>query len=84
MFDNELPSGFQDADFETAEMEGAARRSSALKRKGICDHGWLREGRDGKTSCLNCQAMFANINDLLRAARLIRDGLYDEAKELEI
>ena len=39
--DPELPNGFQDDDFDMRDLEQAAARSAALRRRGICDHGWL-------------------------------------------
>jgi hypothetical protein len=43
-YDPEVPAGYQDADIEQAEFEAAGRRLAALRRRGICTHGW-RLGR---------------------------------------
>lgn len=61
--DPELPNGFQDADFEMRDLEEKGRRSAALRKKGICDHGWRQVGNGrngieiGKFKCLHCGAM---------------------------
>ena len=39
--DTELPDGFQDADFDQRELEAAGALTAALRRRGICGHGWL-------------------------------------------
>lgn len=55
-----------DADIEQAQLEEAARHESALKRKGICAHGW-RQGytprhrpdlKPGQVQCLDCKRVF--------------------------
>lgn len=46
-WDDELPRGFQDADFEQREMEAIADRASALRRAGVCTHGWMQGYRPG-------------------------------------
>jgi hypothetical protein len=38
--DSELPGGFQDADFEMAEVTAQANRESRLRKAGICTHSW--------------------------------------------
>lgn len=43
-YDDELPAGFQDGDFEQRELEAQAARASALHRRGICTHSY-RLGR---------------------------------------
>lgn len=43
-YDPELPAGFQEADFEQAAFEEEGRRHAALRRRGICTHGWLLGG----------------------------------------
>ena len=65
--DQELPNGFQDADFEMASLQAKGARSSALKRRGICDHGWLapakpsafHTGADYSMVCNHCGKVFA-------------------------
>ena len=39
-YDPEIPRGFQDADIEQAELEAAGAHLHALRRQGICTHGW--------------------------------------------
>ncbi len=39
-YDEELPAGYQDADFEQREYEAQAAVSASLRRQGICTHGW--------------------------------------------
>ena len=60
-YDIELPAGFQDADFEMRSLQAKGARSSALKRRGICDHGWL-QGPPGKpiVTCNHCGKEFAS------------------------
>lgn len=43
MFDHdpELPAGYQDADLEMAAHWRAGRRLAALRRLGVCTHGWM-------------------------------------------
>ena len=44
-YDEELPAGFQDADFEMAEYEAEAYRIEADRKRGICHHtGTLGRG----------------------------------------
>src|SRR5262245_10400760 len=43
-YDPELPAGFQEADLEMRELEAAAARNAALRRRGICTHGWCLGG----------------------------------------
>lgn len=64
--DDELPGGLQDTDLEMAELQATARRESALKRRGICRHGW-RSGPPGPPSkpttvwtCRECGQVFAS------------------------
>lgn len=61
VFDDEVPAGFRDADIEQAGLEAKGRRSAALKRAGICDHGWVQgtPGADGPVRCLDCGEVFA-------------------------
>jgi hypothetical protein len=58
-----------DADIEMAELEAAGRRSSALRKRGICDHGWLQVGEP--TTCLHCGKSFPNA-----------DAAYEERREI--
>lgn len=63
-YDPELPAGFQDADFEMRSLQAQARRDAALRKKGICTHGWV-QGPPGPESeprtnwkCLDCGQEF--------------------------
>ena len=40
-YDEELPAGFQDADFEMAEMEAVGNQLARQRRRGICTHGHM-------------------------------------------
>jgi hypothetical protein len=40
--DPELPAGFQDADLEMAGFMESARHFNALRKRGICLHGWIQ------------------------------------------
>ena len=64
MYDPELPAGFQDGDFEQAELETLAKRSSRLKKRGLCDHGWVQGNVDKTATCLHCNKTFPSRNDL--------------------
>ena len=63
--DFELANGLQDADIEMHDLEQAARHQSALKRKGICVHGWRKIGQwpDKTCTCLDCGRVFATEAD---------------------
>lgn len=37
-YDEELPGGFQDADFEMRELEEAAAQATSQRKRGICQH----------------------------------------------
>ena len=79
--DNELPAGFQDADFDMRSLQAAGARSSALKKRGICDHGWLapanpssfHTGADYSMVCNHCGKVFAN-----------EEQAYEERRQLHI
>ena len=51
-----------DADIETAQLNAAADHESALKRKGICAHGWLQNHPDGTATCKDCGKVFASFD----------------------
>jgi len=38
-YDEELPAGFQEADFEQAAFEAESRYITALHARGVCTHG---------------------------------------------
>lgn len=64
-FDDELPGGFQDADFETRELEASARRHRAARKRGICTHdstGPIKNApcHPDARMCYDCQAVFVN------------------------
>ncbi|HEX8312329.1 MAG TPA: hypothetical protein VF614_13495 [Chthoniobacteraceae bacterium] len=61
-----------DADLEMAGLQAAADRESALRRKGICTHGFYMAPRGQKAVCRHCGAEFATEAELLeeRAERL--------------
>lgn len=49
-YDEELPAGFQDADFEQRELEELGNRMARLKKRGICVHGsWVGHKIDPAT-----------------------------------
>ena len=60
-YDSELPGGYQDADFEMADLEEKAARIRQAKKRGLCAHGY-RQGKPGATpsrdddveTCLEC------------------------------
>lgn len=73
---------YQDADVEQAELEAAARRISALKKRGVCTHGgWMgrpangqiyypeqADLKPGQVRCTElCQQTFDSEEDLLEA-----------------
>lgn len=80
--DFELPTGFQDADFEVRELEAAAARSSALRRRGFCDHGWtapadpstFHSGKPYRIVCNHCGATFADSAEHMAAVREARQS----------
>jgi hypothetical protein len=57
-----------DADLLQAELYRLGRRDSALKKRGICSHGWSQGKPDGSVECLYCHAVFKS-NDALMSAR---------------
>ena len=64
MHDNELPRGFQDSDFEQAELESIGNIESQLKKQGICTHGWTQGHSNGSVTCLECKFTFKSQHDL--------------------
>lgn len=57
--DEEMPSGFQDADFEMASLTRLANRESRLRRAGKCAHGWIMAPAGGPVKCNHCGAVWA-------------------------
>ena len=70
--DPELPDGFQDDDFDQRELEQAGALTAALRRRGICDHGWLMSPPGERTRCLHCGATFADVEAAYKARREAR------------
>lgn len=60
--DDEMPRGFQDADFEMRGLEASARRSGNARKRGICDHGWTGPVVQGQPErqCYHCHRQFPN------------------------
>ncbi len=62
---DETPAGLRDADVEMAALESAGRRVAALRKRGICAHGWI-QGAPGNgntfdvspVTCHECGAVF--------------------------
>ena len=70
--DPELPGGFQDADFDQRDLEAAGALTAALRRRGICDHGWLMAPDGEPARCLHCGAVFADAEAAYEARREAR------------
>jgi len=70
--DPELPGGYQDADLQQSALERAGARSAALRRRGICDHGWLLAPAGEPARCLHCGAVFADAEAAYEARREVR------------
>ena len=68
-FDEDVPAGLRDADLEMAGLEAQARRASALRKRGICTHGWI-SCEDGRTIlCQECKVRFVGKDAWLSARR---------------
>lgn len=77
-YDEELPAGFQDADFEMRELEEAGNRIALLERQGFCPHThWVGLPTSGaiyyaeqvgligdEVRCHGCGVIFENDEDL--------------------
>jgi hypothetical protein len=70
--DPELPNGYQDDDFDMRELEQAGALTAALRRRGICDHGWLMAPNGEPARCLHCGAVFANAEAAYEARREVQ------------
>ena len=70
--DPELPGGYQDADLQQGAMERAGTLTAALRRRGICDHGWLMAPDGEPARCLHCGAVFADAEAAYEARREAR------------
>jgi hypothetical protein len=70
--DLELPNGYQDADLQQSALERAGAKSAALRRRGICDHGWLMAPDGEPARCLHCGAVFADAEAAYEARREAR------------
>jgi hypothetical protein len=55
-YDEGLPRGFQDADFEASSLHEIANQDARLRARGICTHGWRKDhsGNGTRVECLNC------------------------------
>ena len=51
-----------DADIEMAQLEEAGNRAARLRKRGICDHGWLQGHPDGTVTCNHCGKVFASFD----------------------
>ena len=71
--DMDLPNGYQDADMEQSALERAGALTAALRRRGICDHGWLMAPAGEPARCLNCGAVFADTAAAYEARREARE-----------
>ena len=60
--DDELPGGFQDADFEMRDLQAAAGRSRRARARGLCDHTWTGPVTVGEAprQCYHCKRVFPN------------------------
>ena len=86
-YDEELPNGFQDADFEMRELEELGNRIARLERKGICQHGAVvgykypavyyeqEHMAPGEMLCHGCGAIFQG-DDAWDSARYEARGGY--------
>ena len=70
--DPELPGGYQDADLQQGAMARAGNLTAALRRRGICDHGWLMAPDGEPARCLHCGAVFADAEAAYEARREAR------------
>jgi len=77
MYDSELAAGFQDADFEMAELTAAGNRASELEKRGICTHGWLFAPAFQPAKCNDCGKV-GDADDLRREGRNRLLGLEDD------
>ena len=49
-----------DADIDAFNLEQAGNRVAALKKRGVCVHGWSQHLPDGRVQCKECGKMFAD------------------------
>ena len=56
-----------DADHLTSELYRMGRKSDALRRKGICSHGWSKGWKP--CTCLHCGKVFDSFDDLAAERR---------------
>ena len=55
MRDPELPNGYQDADFEMRAFENIGAGLRAMKKDGLCPHGWRHvDPITGVATCKDC------------------------------
>jgi hypothetical protein len=86
-YDDEMPVGYQDADYEMRELEAMGERIARLEAQGVCTHshtvGLGADGRpywpeaEGLTGtqcrCTDCGQVFADTEDWLMAQALVLD-----------
>ena len=73
-YDPEVPAGFQDADFEMAELEELGNRIHRLNAKGICTHDGTGPGPDGQRKCGQCGELFADDDAWWQERQLVING----------
>lgn len=71
----DAPAGMNDADLEMAHLEELGNRSAALKKRGICTHGYFQVMEDKTAECLDCGKTFPSSEHLHEEAT---ERLYDE------
>jgi len=58
-----------DADILTAQLHALGRRDSALRKRGICSHGWSQGQAPCK--CLHCGKVFPTFDAMCAERREI-------------
>lgn len=69
-----------DADIEMGDLIDSAEHDSALKRRGICTHGWQQGGVDSAgnlrsgscVKCLECGGVFASQDAIEHSREMAR------------
>ena len=59
------------ADYETARLTKLGNQSAALRKRGICTHGWLQgpPGTPGDVVYLHCATRFPDMDAAHRAGK---------------
>jgi hypothetical protein len=65
--DQELANGFQDADFEMADLQRVGNRAAKLKKLGICAHGSTKSIFQQGVTCQDCGAHFSSDDEWFSA-----------------